>query len=107
MMPLGPQFTRLFGISNAEFGLLVSAYTLSAGASGLLAATYVDRFSRKRLLLTMYPLFGLATLACGLAPDYVSLMVARVAAGLFGGFCPPCPKPSWPMRFLLNAGAGP
>jgi predicted MFS family arabinose efflux permease len=65
MMPLGPQFTRLFDISNAEFGVLVSAYTLSAGASGLLAATYVDRFSRKRLLLTMYTLFGLATLACG------------------------------------------
>ena len=85
MMPLGPQFTRLFGISNAEFGVLVSAYTLSAGASGLLAATYVDRFSRKRLLLTMYTLFGLATLACGLAPGYGWLMVARVAAGVFGG----------------------
>lgn len=85
MMPLGPQFTVLFGINNAQFGLLVSAYTLSAGLSGLMAATYIDRFSRKRLLLTMYPLFGLATLACGLAPDYVSLMVARVAAGLFGG----------------------
>ncbi len=85
MMPLGPQFTVLFGISNAQFGLLVSAYTLSAGLSGLLAATYVDRFSRKRLLLTMYTLFGLATLACGLAPDYAGLMLARVAAGVFGG----------------------
>lgn len=51
MMPLGPQFTRLFGISDAQFGLLVSAYTLSAGASGLAAATYVDRFDRKHLLL--------------------------------------------------------
>jgi predicted MFS family arabinose efflux permease len=29
MMPLGPQLTALFGISLAEFGLLVSAYTLS------------------------------------------------------------------------------
>jgi predicted MFS family arabinose efflux permease len=85
MMPLGPQFIALFGISNAEFGVLVSAYTLSAGVSGLLAATYVDRFSRKRLLLTMYALFGLATLACGLAPTYAWLMLARVAAGLFGG----------------------
>ena len=85
MMPLGPQFTALFGISNAQFGLLVSAYTLSAGLSGLMASTYIDRFSRKQLLLTMYPLFGLATLACGLAPDYVWLMVARVGAGLFGG----------------------
>ncbi len=85
MMPLGPQFTALFGISNAEFGLLVSAYTLSAGFSGLMAATYIDRFGRKQLLLSMYALFGLATLACAFAPDYVWLMVARVAAGLFGG----------------------
>ena len=85
MMPLGPQFTALFGISNAQFGLLVSAYTLSAGLSGLMAATYIDRFSRKQLLLSMYTLFGLATLACALAPDYLWLMVARVAAGLFGG----------------------
>ena len=85
MMPLGPQFTALFGISNAQFGLLVSAYTLSAGCSGLMAATYIDRFGRKQLLLGMYSLFGLATLACALAPDYLWLMVARVAAGLFGG----------------------
>lgn len=85
MMPLGPQFTKLFAISNAEFGLLVSAYTLSAGFSGLVAATYIDRFSRKQLLLVMYGLFGLATLACGLAPGYAWLMAARIAAGLFGG----------------------
>ena len=85
MMPLGPQFTALFGISNAQFGLLVSAYTLSAGLSGLMAATYIDRFGRKPLLLGMYSLFGLATLACAFAPDYLWLMVARVAAGLFGG----------------------
>lgn len=85
MMPLGPQFTQLFGISDAQFGLLVSAYTLAAGASGLAAATYVDRFDRKRLLLALYVLFALATLACGLAPGYGFLMAARVAAGLFGG----------------------
>lgn len=85
MMPLGPQFTQLFGISDAQFGFLVSAYTLAAGASGLLAATYVDRFGRKRLLLVLYALFGLATLACGLAPTYGALMAARIASGLFGG----------------------
>ena len=85
MMPLGPQFTQLFAISDAQFGLLVSAYTLSAGASGLLASTYIDRFGRKRLLLALYALFGLATLACGLAPTYGTLMVARILAGAFGG----------------------
>jgi predicted MFS family arabinose efflux permease len=85
MMPLGPQFRALFGISDAQFGLLVSAYTLAAGASGLLASTYIDRFGRKRLLVVLYVLFGLATLACGLAPGYAFLMGARIAAGVFGG----------------------
>jgi predicted MFS family arabinose efflux permease len=85
MMPLGPQFTQLFRISDAQFGLLVSAYTFAAGASGLLASLYIDRFGRKKLLLVLYVLFGLATLACGLAPTYESLMAARIAAGTFGG----------------------
>lgn len=85
MMPLGPQFTQLFAISDAKFGLLVSAYTLAAGTSGLLAATYLDRFDRKKLLLVLYGLFGLATLGCGLATSYGSLMFARVMTGLFGG----------------------
>ena len=85
MMPLGPQFRALFGITDAQFGVLVSAYTLAAGASGLLASAYVDRFGRRNLLLAMYGLFGLATLACGLAPGYLALMAARIAAGAFGG----------------------
>lgn len=85
MMPLGPQFTQIFNISDAKFGLLVSAYTFAAGASGLLASLYVDRFGRKNLLLALYLLFALATLACGIAPSYDSLLLARVAAGTFGG----------------------
>lgn len=85
MMPLGPQLTQAFAISDAKFGLLVSAYTFAAGTSGLLASLYIDRFERRRLLLILYFLFALATLACGLAPTYETLMGARVAAGLFGG----------------------
>ncbi len=85
MMPLGPQFTALFRITDAQFGLLVSAYTIAAGCSGLVASTYIDRFGRKRLLLVLYTLFGLATLACGLAGSYWTLMAARICAGIFGG----------------------
>ena len=85
MMPLGPQLTELFGISASEFGFLVSAYTFSAGLSGPLAATYIDRFGRKRMMLTLYPLFGAAALACSFAPTFAWLMVARVASGFFGG----------------------
>ena len=85
MMPLGPQLTRLFHLSDAQFGLLVSAYSLAAGVSGLLASLVIDRFERKRALLGLYACFTLATLACGLAPTYAALMLARIAAGVFGG----------------------
>ena len=85
MMPLGPQLTILFDISFAEFGLLVSAYTVAAGLSGLFATTFIDRFDRKHLLLTLYVLFALTTVACGIAPTYGWLMAARIASGFFGG----------------------
>jgi predicted MFS family arabinose efflux permease len=85
MMPLGPQLTTLFHLTDAQFGLLVSAYSLAAGVSGLMASMVIDRFERKRALLTMYAGFALATLACGMAGSYASLMAARVAAGVFGG----------------------
>ncbi len=85
MMPLGPQFIRLFNISTKQFGLMVSAYTFSAGACGLLAAFFLDRFDRKKVLLILYTGFGLGTLACALAPTYGTLTLARIIAGGFGG----------------------
>ena len=85
MMPLGPVLMGAFGIGTHEFGLLVASYSFSAALSGLFAATFVDRFERKRLLLTIFALFGLATLACGLAPGYAMLLIARGLAGAFGG----------------------
>ncbi|OFZ66176.1 MAG: MFS transporter [Betaproteobacteria bacterium RBG_16_56_24] len=85
MMPLGPVLIKAFGISTHEFGLLVASYSFSAALSGLLAATFIDRFERKRFLLAMFALFGLATLACGLAPGYATLLIARGMAGTFGG----------------------
>jgi predicted MFS family arabinose efflux permease len=85
MMPLGPILIAEFGISTHAFGLLVAVYSFSAAASGFLGATFVDRFERRNLLLGMFVLFGLATLACGLAPGYFSLLIARGFAGAFGG----------------------
>lgn len=85
MMPLGPILMREFAITTHEFGFLVASYSFSAALAGLLAATFVDRFERKRLLLTIFALFGLATLACGFAPSYATLLVARGLAGAFGG----------------------
>lgn len=85
MMPLGPQITRQFGIGDAAFGFLVSAYTWAAAISGLVASAYVDRFDRKRLLLGLFVAFAIATMGCAVAWSYASLVAARIATGLFGG----------------------
>ncbi len=85
MMPLGPILMRSFGIGTHEFGLLVASYSFSSAISGVLAATFVDLFERRRLLLATFALFALATLACGLATNYPLLLLARGLAGFFGG----------------------
>lgn len=85
LMPLAPQLMRLFEIDPRHFGLLVSAYTFAAAASGFVAAFWIDRFGRKRALLTMYAGFVGATALCGVAPSYELLLAARIVAGAFGG----------------------
>src|SRR5436190_7514725 len=76
MMPLGPQFMRLFGIGPQQFGFLVSAYTFAAAVSGFIAAFWIDRFDRKHALLILYAGFIVSTALCGLAPDYALLLAA-------------------------------
>ncbi len=85
IMPLGPQYMRVFSISPAQFGVIVSSYAISAGISGLAAGFFLDRFDRKRALLALYAGFALGTLFCGLAQTYPLLVAARALAGAFGG----------------------
>lgn len=85
MMPLSPQFMEYFHIGPARFGLLVSAYTLSAGISSLLGALYIDRFDRKAVTLFFFSGFTVATLFCALSPTYEIFLTARVVSGAFGG----------------------
>ncbi len=83
--PLGAMMMPVLHMSPQQFGLAVSAYALSAGASGLLAAGFADRFDRKRLLLFFYAGFVLGTLFCALADTFPLLLGARIVTGLFGG----------------------
>ena len=85
MMPLGAQLMQVFKITPAQFTHLVAAYGLAAAVSGFCGGFVMDRFDRKRSLLVLYTGFGLATLACGLAPTHHWLLAARLAAGAFGG----------------------
>jgi predicted MFS family arabinose efflux permease len=83
--PLGALVMPALSITPQQFGLVVSAYAFSAGASGLLAAGFADRYDRKKLLMFFYTGFILGTLLCGLAQSFEVLLFARIFTGLFGG----------------------
>jgi predicted MFS family arabinose efflux permease len=85
IMPLGPQYMRVFHIDATQFGLIVSAYAISAGIAGILAGFFIDRFDRKFAMAGLYAGFTVGTLFCAVAKSYEMLVAARVVAGAFGG----------------------
>ena len=89
MMPLGPQIMKAFSIGPAGFAAAVSAYAWCSGLTGLFAATYIDRFDRRRLLMVVFSLFLLSNLGCALASNFHLLLLARGFAGLTGGVLGP------------------
>lgn len=85
MMPLGNYLMPHFNINPQQFSMLVAVYTFSAAIASFSAASFVDRFDRKNVLMFAYAGFLLGTLFCAIAPTYGLLMAARIVAGLFGG----------------------
>src|ERR1039457_420838 len=67
LSPLGAILMPGLGISTSQFALVVSAYAFSAGASGLCAAGFADKFDRKKMLLFFYSGFVCGTLFCAIA----------------------------------------
>jgi predicted MFS family arabinose efflux permease len=85
MAPLGALMMPALKMTTAQFGVVVSAYAFSAGASGLLAAGFADKFDRKKLLLFFYCGFVLGTFLCAIANSYEFMLGARIVTGIFGG----------------------
>lgn len=85
MAPLGIYLLKDLGISTVQFGISVSAYAFSAAIAGIIGASFTDKYQRKQLLLFMYGGLILGTLACGLANNFILLVISRSIAGAFGG----------------------
>lgn len=85
MMPLGPQFKRIFDIGPSMWSALISSYTFAAAVSGFLAIFLLDAFDRRKALLFLYAGFIAATVLVGLAPTVYMLLAARALTGVFGG----------------------
>ena len=76
---------RDLGLTPLTEGMVTSALLLGAAAGAISSGSLSDRFGRRRSILALSVLFFLGTLACSLAPDVTSLVIARFALGLAVG----------------------
>lgn len=65
-------------VSISAAGLLISGYALGVVVGAPLLTALTGRWPRKTLLIAMMVIFTIGNAACALAPDYWSLMAARV-----------------------------
>ncbi|TPJ75319.1 MFS transporter [Mesorhizobium sp. B2-6-2] len=66
------------GVSISAAGLLITGYALGVVVGAPLLGALTGRLPRKTLLLALMVVFTVGNLACALAPDYWTLMAARV-----------------------------
>lgn len=76
-----PTIGRDLAASEAVLELVVAGYGVAYAVLLVLGGRLGDLFGRRRLFLGGMVAFGLTSLACGLAPDAWTLVVARVAQG--------------------------
>jgi predicted MFS family arabinose efflux permease len=85
MMPLGPQFKRVFDMTPEMWSTVISSYTFAAAISGVLAIFLLDSFDRRKALIFLYSGFIIATVFVGFAQTLPQLLIARSLTGVFGG----------------------
>ena len=66
------------GVSISAAGLLISGYALGVVVGAPILGALAGRWSQKTLLVSLMMVFTIGNLACALAPDYWTLMAARV-----------------------------
>jgi EmrB/QacA subfamily drug resistance transporter len=64
---------------------VMNAYTIVCTAVSMAVGTLADRFGRRRIFVVSLSVFGVASLACGMAGSIATLIASRAAQGLGGG----------------------
>ncbi|ADG89108.1 MFS transporter [Thermobispora bispora] len=84
-----PALTAALKPSAVELLWIIDVYSLVVAPLLITFGTLGDRFGRRRLLLSGYAVFGLASLAAAFAPSPPALIAARAALGVGGAMIMP------------------
>lgn len=82
---LVPTIAQDLGVSLPSAGLLVSLYALGVAVGAPVLTALTGRWNRKWVLLSLMSLFIIGNVLAWMAPNYASLMTARILTGLAHG----------------------
>jgi MFS transporter, DHA2 family, multidrug resistance protein len=94
-----PTLGRSLHASTGQLQWFVAAYTLVFAAALIPAGMLGDRYGRKKMLVLSLLLFGLASIACALAPSAGTFIAARALLGLGGAILLPMVLALLPVLF--------
>lgn len=84
-----PKIASDLHASFADLQWIADGYLLTLSSFILLGGSLGDIFGRKKVYLTGYVGFGIASLLCGIAPNAKFLIAARLLQGVFGALLVP------------------
>ncbi|MHC1682645.1 MAG: MFS transporter [Clostridiaceae bacterium] len=87
--PLLPTLTKAYQISPNISGWLISAYALGYATFALIAGPISDRLNRKKVMVIGLIAFTISTFLCGLAPNFWTMILFRLLAGVSASFVTP------------------
>jgi ACS family hexuronate transporter-like MFS transporter len=79
---LAPAIRADFALSNAQYGLLLSAFSLAYALSSPLAGLFIDRVGLNRGISFSVAAWSLAGIGTGLVTNFAGLLGVRAALGL-------------------------
>lgn len=82
---LVPTIAQDLGVTLPSAGLLVSLYALGVAVGAPVLTALTGRWNRKLVLLSLMSLFIIGNLLAWMAPNYGSLITARILTGLAHG----------------------
>jgi SP family arabinose:H+ symporter-like MFS transporter len=74
---IGPEFD----LTNIQIGWAVASLTLTSTLAMMVSGPISDRFGRRPVLKVAALLFAISAIASAFAPDYLSLVIARMLGG--------------------------
>jgi predicted MFS family arabinose efflux permease len=79
---VGPKLSEELGLSDAQFGFVVTAFMLGYFATSPLFGALGDKRPRRGLIAGGVAVWSLATAASGLAGTFVAMIAARIVVGV-------------------------